>query len=113
MVSAEAWAAAFLVFYYYSLSLIYGFGTLVVAFNSNREFEGHTVALDQLRMDHVANCYLGWGERSGDEHARLLAKDICFMAKDVRLNPLLCMFSCLASPKPVFTVRVCSVSATI
>ena len=84
MVSAEAWTAAILISYYYSLSLIYGFGTLVVAFNSSAEFALHTVALEQLRMDHVANCYLGWGSRSGDDHKRVLDKDICLMAKEVR-----------------------------
>ena len=84
MVNAEAWPHAFIISYYYGVCLTYGFGTLVVAFNTSREFEGHSHALEEMRMNHVANCYLAWKPFKGDMQERMLAKDICVQAKDVR-----------------------------
>lgn len=82
-VHGEAWAAAFVLSFYYFLCLIYGFGTLVVAFNTSREFEGHTQALDQLRINYTTNCYLAWGPHHGNNDKRLLAKDVCLQTKEV------------------------------
>lgn len=73
-----------LVCYYWLTMLIYGFGTLVVAFNTTAEFEGHTHALDQLRMDYVTGCYLGWRDDRGEMCDRVLAKDVSLQAKEAR-----------------------------
>jgi hypothetical protein len=84
MVNGQAWAHALLIVYYYLTCLVYGFGTLVVAFNTTREFESHTHALEHLRMDYLACRYLGCRPQDGNTSERVLAKDVCLQAKEAR-----------------------------
>jgi SMC interacting uncharacterized protein involved in chromosome segregation len=87
-VLAGKWAAACLFLYHYLVCLIYGFGTLVVALTTIREHQRHCELLEKLRVEYIANSYLGCGEGGFDKsEGRVLAKDVAVQVKEVLVNP--------------------------
>jgi hypothetical protein len=84
MVSAERWAYATIILYYYWLCVIYGFGTVIVAMDASREFHSHTQAVDNLRLNYLSCCYLGWGPHHGGLEEQMIAKDLCYSVKEAR-----------------------------
>ena len=82
--SAAHWREAALLAYYLAICLLYGFGTLIVAFNTSRELDGHAAAVDALRVHHAATCFLAWGPAHGGFAERAVVKDVCHQVKDVR-----------------------------
>jgi hypothetical protein len=87
-VSGEWWVHALVLAYYYSLCLTYGFGTLIVARNTTREFERHSEGLDRLRVEFMTSCFFGWSDHHGTLLERHLAKDVSLQVKEVGLMPL-------------------------
>jgi hypothetical protein len=84
LVSGERWAYATIILYYYWLCVVYGFGTVIVAMDASREFRSQTRAVDELRMNFLCSCSLGWGAHHSGVHEQMVAKDLCYQVKEAR-----------------------------